>query len=43
MLALNPNARFIISYGNGKRLPKGWADRNPDELVGYAVPSKSME
>ena len=43
MLALNPNARFIISYGNGKRLPKGWADRNPDELVGYAFPSKSME
>ena len=43
MLALNPDAYFILSYGNGKRLPKGWADRNPDELVGYAVPSKSME
>ena len=43
MLALNPDAYFILSYGNGKRLPKGWAERNPDELVGYAVLSKSME
>ena len=43
MLALNPDAYFILSYGNGKRLPKGWAERNPDELVGYAIPSKSME
>ena len=42
MLALNPDALFMLSYGNGKFLPKGWEDRNPDELVGYALPSENM-
>jgi len=42
MLALHPGAYFLLSYSLGKGLPEGWEDRNPDELVGYAVPSENM-
>ena len=36
ILALDPEARFLLYYRNGAEMPSGWVEKHPDELVGFA-------
>ncbi len=37
ILAVDPEARFLLYYRNGAQMPVGWVEKHPDELAGYAV------